>query len=127
MFLESLFYPLNCFSGFLYFGTSKSSFFVNKFFSIFWSLQQSIHHIESQKSYKEQIKPKLHCIFVIQEWGDEQWEPINKLYTLNREDQILDTEEIFKTSKKVQYKKNNWMLQKHGGVNDVTGCVIIIC
>lgn len=43
------------------------------------------------------------------------------------EDQILDTEENFKTSQKVQYKKNNWMLQKHGGVNDVTGCVIIIC
>lgn len=43
------------------------------------------------------------------------------------EDQILDTEENFKTSKKVQYKKNNWMLQKHGGVNNVTGCVIIIC
>lgn len=126
MFLESLFYSLNYFSGFLYFGTSKSSFFVNKFFSIFWSLQQSIHHIESQKSYKEQIKLKLHCILLFrsEEMNSGNQSTNSIPWT---EDQILDTEENFKTSKKVQYKKNNWMLQKHGGVNDVTGCVIIIC
>lgn len=38
LFLKSLFHSLNCCSGILNFSPSKSSFFIDKFLSIFWSL-----------------------------------------------------------------------------------------
>lgn len=43
MFLKGLFHSLNCCSGIFYFSTSKSSFLINKFLSIFWCLQMDIN------------------------------------------------------------------------------------